>query len=86
MNTEKIQAELDAKKTRLGLYLSREAKMLTDGVQSYGIGTRNVARFNTDLSTVRSAIKQLETEVSELEGKLYGKRPRKAVGIIPRDL
>lgn len=80
-----IEAELTAKRNRLELYLKREAEMLDGGVQSYGIGSRNLARYNTDLSQIRDAIKQLEKEITNLEGALNGRKPRKAVGVVPRD-
>ena len=80
-----IEAELTAKRNRLELYLKREAEMLDGGVQSYGIGSRNLARYNTDLSQIRAAIKQLEDEIANLEGALNGQKPRKAVGVVPRD-
>ena len=80
-----IEAELAAKRDRLALYLKREAEMLDGGVQSYGIGSRNLARYNTDLSTIRTAIKQLEDDIAALEGALNGQRPRKAVGVVLRD-
>ena len=81
---EKYQAELDRKKARLELYYAQEEKMLTGGVQSYGIGSRNLARYNTDLAQIRSAIKELEAEIEELEGLITGNKSRKCVGIIPR--
>ena len=80
-----IEAELTAKRNRLELYLKREAEMLDGGVQSYGIGSRNLARYNTDLSQIWAAIKQLEDEIANLEGALNGQKPRKAVGVVPRD-
>lgn len=86
MTIESIQTELQRKRTRLNLYLAREEKMLTDGVQSYGIGSRNLTRYNTDLAQVRQAIAKLEDEIKELEGKLTGNKPRRALGVIPRDL
>ena len=68
------------------MYLAREALMLSpDGVQSYGVGTRNLTRYNTDLKALQDMIKQLEDEIGELEGLLCGRSPRKAVGVIPRD-
>ena len=56
-----------------------------DGVQSYGVGSRNAARYNLDLAEVRKAIDELETEIEEMEDLLTGTRPRKIVGVIPRD-
>ena len=86
MKTRKIiELQLSTKRDRLALYLKREAEMLDGGVQSYGIGSRNLARYNTDLSAIRAAIKELEEEIELLEGELNGQRPRKAVGVVPRD-
>lgn len=80
-----IEAELATKRERLALYLKREAEMLDGGVQSYGIGSRNLARYNTDLGAVRASIKELEAEIETLEGALDGQKPRRAVGVVPRD-
>jgi hypothetical protein len=66
---------------RLSLYKKREKVMLSGGVQSYGLGTRSATRYNTDLSQIRAAIKEIEEQISALEAKT----PRKAVGVIPRD-
>ena len=87
INKESIIKKIEAKKVRLAAYQERELVMLSpQGVQSYGIGSRNVARYNTDLNTVRTAIKELESEIEDLENSLKGKRPRVAWGIIPRDI
>lgn len=80
-----VEAQLEVKRSRLALYLNREAEMLDGGVQSYGIGSRNLSRYNTDLSAVRAAIRELEEDIELLEGELSGQRPRKAVGVVPRD-
>lgn len=86
MKTRKtIELQLSTKRDRLALYLKREAEMLDGGVQSYGIGSRNLARYNTDLNAIRASIKELEEEIELLEGELNGQRPRKAVGVVPRD-
>ena len=59
-----LQEKIKNKKIRLEAYQKRELLMLSpEGVQSYGIGSRNVARYNTDLATVRNAIKELEAEI-----------------------
>lgn len=85
MDKEKIESQLKKKKTRLELYYKREEEMLDRGVQSYGQGTRNLTRYNTDLSTIRVAIKELEEEIQNLEGQLNGRTKRKAVAAVIRD-
>lgn len=85
MKSEEIKRQIKTKKARLELYYKREAEMLDGGVQSYGLGSRNATRYNTDLATVRAAIEKLEKEIGELEGQLTGRKPRRTVGIIPRD-
>ena len=81
---ENWKGELEIKKNRLALYYKQEEKMLTDGVQSYGVGSRSLTRYNTDLAQIREAINKLEEEIEELEGLLSGNKSRKCVGIIPR--
>lgn len=85
MSKESIQQKINEKKQRRAAYLDREMEMLKGGVQSYGIGSRNLTRYQTELSTVRAAIKELDEEIAILEGKLAGKSARKSVGVIPRD-
>lgn len=59
--------------------------MLTGGVQSYGIGTRNLSRYNTDLSQIRAVIKELDAEIEELENLLSEEPARKRVSLVYRD-
>lgn len=82
---ERLTAELEEKRDRRKLYLDREKVMLTGGVQSYGIGSRNLARYNTDLSTIRETIKELSTEIDELEAMLNNEPRRKRVGLVFRE-
>ena len=86
MTKEVIQQMIKAKEERLAAYLDREMEMLKGGVQSYGIGSRNLTRYQTDLSNIRAAIKELEEEIAILRGRLSGNAARKAVGVIPRDI
>ena len=80
---EKPLTMLERKKKRLELYYKKEEQMLSpDGVQAYGIGSRNVERYRTDLARIQAQIKELETEIREEES---GRRPRKAVAVVPRD-
>jgi len=81
-----IQAILDTKRARLAMYLEREALMLSeDGIRTYALGSRSVSRYDTDLKAIQAAIMQLGDEIAELEAALLGERPRKAVGVVPRD-
>ena len=80
-----IQQKIATTRERLDLYLAREKEMLTGGVQSYGVGSRNLTRYNTDLTAVRSAIDELKNELEELEAEESGAKPRKAFAILPRD-
>ena len=83
---ETIQAELTQTRERLELYLAREKEMLSkDGVQLYTIGSRNLQRYQTTLSAVQAEIDKLRKRIDELENELAGGRPRRAVGIVPRD-
>lgn len=85
MTKKELVIKLENKKERLALYIQREAEMLSGGVQSYGIGSRNLTRYNTDLAAIRAAIKELEDDIAELEALLNGRKPRKAVGVVIRD-
>lgn len=85
MDKKHIQQQIKDKRERLQAYREKERDLLSGGVQSYGIGSRNVARYNVDLATIRAAIKEIESELAALEAQESGRRPRKAVGVIPRD-
>lgn len=83
---EVIQAELEQTRKRLDRYLAREDDMLDkNGVQSYGIGSRNLQHYNTALKDVQDMIEKLRTRIRELEAELAGSSPRRAVGVVPRD-
>ena len=85
MDKARIKEKIEEKKARRSAYLDREAEMLTGGVQSYGIGSRNLTRYQTDLSNIRAAIKELEKEIEQLENQLSGRACRRAIGVVPRD-
>jgi hypothetical protein len=70
------------KKELLDMYYAAEESIL-GGAQSYTLGTRSLTRAN--LSDIRTMINALENEISELEGLEAGKKPRKAVAVVPRD-
>lgn len=80
-----LQRKLDKVNERLEYYYEKEKALLTnDGVQSYTIGGRSVTRYQYS-SNIKAQIEELENERDELENLLNGIRPRKAVGIVPRD-
>lgn len=83
---ERLKNEREGKQKRLDSYYQRELDMLSpDGVQSYGVGSRNLSRYTTALNDVRSAIKELERDIAQLDRQLGGGSPRKAVSAVPRD-
>lgn len=83
---ETIQAELTQTRERLALYLKREADMLDkNGVQSYGIGSRNLQHYSTALKDIQDMIEKLRARIRELEAELAGGSARRAVGVVPRD-
>ena len=77
-----IAEKIEKKKARLELYYTAEEQIL-GGAQSYTLGSRSLTRAN--LSEIKQTIDTLEDEIAELEGLEAGKRPRKAVAVIPRD-
>lgn len=71
---------------RLDAYLEREADMLAkNGVQSYGIGSRNIQYYSTALKDIQDMIEKLRARIRELEAELEGRAPRRALGVVPRD-
>lgn len=86
MSKTAIEKTLEQKRERLQKYLDRESYMLSpDAVQSYGVGSRNLQRYHTDLADIQNMIATLEDDIAELESLSSGHSPRKAVGIVPRD-
>ncbi|MDO5574426.1 MAG: hypothetical protein Q4G60_10680 [bacterium] len=79
--------ELEQKKRRLALYYEKEEQMLSkDGIASYGIGSRNISRYQLALSDIRQQIKELEDDIKEISGAATGSKRRKAVAVVPRDV
>lgn len=64
--------------------LYKAYKLLSAGtVKSYVIDDRELTRY--DLNDISADIEKYENKLDQLEAELAGCRPRKAVGIIPRD-
>lgn len=79
-----LKERLREKKRRLMLYYEREQELMKKAKQ-YNIGSRGLTRYDTPLSDIRAAIKDLEKEIDELEAALCGKGPRRAVAVVQRD-
>lgn len=80
-----IKRKLERINERLDYYYEKEKALLTEGgVQSYSIGGRSVTRYQYS-ADIKNQIQELEDQRDELENLLAGIRPRKAIGIIPRD-
>lgn len=85
MTRTQIQRKLDKINERLEYYYEKEKALLTnDGVQSYTIGSRTVSRYQYS-SDIKEQIESLEKQRDELENRLAGIKPRKAVGVVLRD-
>lgn len=71
---------------KAALKSAREAYLgiMSGSVQSYKIGNREVTKHN--ISVLASEIERLEKDLDSLENLSSGKKPRKAFGIIPRDI
>lgn len=85
MTRTQIERKLKKITERLEYYYEKEKALLTnDGVQSYTIGSRSVSRYQYS-SNIKEQIEELEKQRDELENRLNGIKPRKAVGVVPRD-
>ena len=65
------------------LRVSADVALVDGGVKSYMIDDRQLTRF--DLPALQKQIEEAEAKVDELENLLNGQRPRRAVGVLPRD-
>lgn len=79
-----IQKRLAIKEKQLELAYDAYTKLLTGQVKAYGIGTRNLTKF--DLPQLEETIATLEKEVDGLTAQLNGGSARRAVRALPRDL
>lgn len=79
-----IQERIEFRKLALTEARNAYLTLLKGGVKSYAFGGKNLTRL--DLPQLENTIANLEKEISSLENQLSGSgRPRKAVGIVPRD-
>lgn len=78
-----VKAKLTFRKNALEKLYAAYLALVEGGVKSYTIDDRQLTRF--DLTALKKEIDELEQEVAELQGQLDGKRPRRALGVVPRD-
>lgn len=83
MDKIEIQARISFWKESLTELRAAYLALIKGGVKSYKIHNRELTRF--DLPDLKDEILAAEQKVDELEAMLAGGRPRKAVGVIPRD-
>ena len=78
-----LRARLDFWQTALKELREAYLALVDGGVKSYMIDDRQLTRF--DLPALQKQIEEAEAKVDELENLLNGQRPRRAVGVLPRD-
>lgn len=80
---EKIQRLSELKEDR---ELARKAMrdIATGKKMSYGIGTRNASAYTMTIGELRGWLKQLDSQIAELEAELSGKGRRAKYKFIPR--
>ena len=82
-NAVELRARLDFWQKALEKLRTAYLKLLDGGVKSYRIDDRELTRF--DLPKLQEEIEAVEKKVDELTATLEGQKPRRAVGVIPRD-
>lgn len=82
-NAVELRARLDFWQKTLEKLRTAYLKLLDGGVKSYKIDDRELTRF--DLPKLQEEIEAAEKKVDELTALLEGQKPRRAVGVIPRD-
>lgn len=82
-NAVELRARLDFWQKALEKLRAAYLKLLDGGVKSYRVDDRELTRF--DLPKLQEEIETAEKKVDELTALLEGQKPRRAVGVIPRD-
>lgn len=84
MNRATIEERLAYWKNVLGKLMDAYVALVEGGVKSYQIDDRQLTRF--DIPSLKKAINDAEDKVDEYEALLNnGGKPRRMVGILPRD-
>lgn len=82
-NAVELRARLDFWQEALKKLRKAYLALVDGGVKSYMIDDLQLTRF--DLPALQKRIEEAEAKVDELENLLNGQRPRRAVGVLPRD-
>lgn len=82
-NAVELRARLDFWQEALKKLRKAYLALVDGGVKSYMIDDLQLTRF--DLPALQKQIEEAEAKVDELENLLNGQRPRRAVGVLPRD-
>ncbi len=82
-NAVELRVRLDFWQEALKKLRKAYLALVDGGVKSYMIDDRQLTRF--DLPALQKQIEEAEAKVDELENLLNGQRPRRAVGVLPRD-
>lgn len=78
-----LRARLEFWKAALEKLRAAYLALVDGGVKSYAIDDRQLTRF--DIPALQKEIAEAERKVDELAALLSGRKPRRAVGVIPRD-
>ena len=73
--------ELEADRTDCKQAISN---ILHGKAQSYGVGTRNLSRYNVSLAELRAYLAEIEKEIAELEAMLATGSRRYGYEFVPR--
>ena len=82
-NKQIIERRIRFRKAALEKLYTAYEQLASGNVKSYVIDDRELTRY--DIDDISNEITKYENELDQLEAELAGLKPRKAVGIIPRD-